>query len=117
MAPPGSSGLAARIPHPVPRLDNQDVRKRLVFQHVASEPLGVLDPLLRQSGFRVRYVNFGRTPQAQPEVGRYDGRVVLGGPMNVDQAARFPHLHTETEAIREALRRDLPVLGILPRGR
>jgi hypothetical protein len=36
------------------------MRKLLVFQHVASEPLGHLDPLLRDSGFRIRYVNFGR---------------------------------------------------------
>jgi GMP synthase (glutamine-hydrolysing) len=88
------------------------VRKLLVFQHVASEPLGVLDPLLRRSGFRVRYVNFGRTPQAQPELARYDGLVVLGGPMNVDQVAAYAHLATEMQAIQEALRRDIPVLGI-----
>ena len=88
------------------------MRKLLVFQHVASEPLGVLDPLLRRSGFRVRYVNFGRTPQAQPELARYDGLVVLGGPMNVDQVATYPHLDFEVHAIREALRRDIPVLGI-----
>jgi GMP synthase (glutamine-hydrolysing) len=47
--------------------------KLLVFQHVASEPLGHLDPLLRASGCRIRYVNFGREPQAQPDIRRYDG--------------------------------------------
>ena len=44
------------------------MRKILVFQHVASEPLGHLDPLLRESGFRIRYVNFGREPHAEPDV-------------------------------------------------
>jgi GMP synthase (glutamine-hydrolysing) len=88
------------------------VPKLLVFQHVASEPLGVLDPLLRRTGFRVRYVNFGRTPHARPEVARYDGLVVLGGPMNVDQSDAHPHLATEMQAIRDALQRGLPVLGI-----
>jgi len=68
------------------------MRKILVFQHVASEPLGHLDPLLRESGFRIRYVNFGREPHAEPDVRRYDGLVVLGGPMNVDQTDRHPHL-------------------------
>jgi GMP synthase (glutamine-hydrolysing) len=88
------------------------MRKLLVFQHVASEPLGHLDPLLRASGVRIRYVNFGREPQAQPDVRRYDGLVVLGGPMNVDQAGQLPHLGFEMQAIREAVAGQRPVLGI-----
>ena len=88
------------------------MRKLLVFQHVASEPLGHLDPLLRASGCRIRYVNFGREPHAEPDVRRYDGLVVLGGPMNVDQAHLFPHLRTEVAAIRAAVLADKPVLGI-----
>ena len=31
--------------------------KVLVFQHVPYEPLGTLDPLLKEAGFRLRYVN------------------------------------------------------------
>jgi len=98
------------------------VRKLLVFQHAASEPLGVLDPMLRRRGFRVRYVNFGRDPQATVEVGRYNGLVVLGGPMNVDQATAYPHLLAEIEASvvsgaltipKEALRRDANGFGAL----
>jgi GMP synthase (glutamine-hydrolysing) len=88
------------------------MRKLLVFQHVATEPLGHLDPLLRSSGVRIRYVNFGREPRAEPDVRRYDGLVVLGGPMNVDQADRMPHLHFEMSAIRDAMSLGLPVLGI-----
>ena len=39
--------------------------KRLaIFQHVPYELLGTLDPLLRTSGFRIRYINFGRTLEA-----------------------------------------------------
>jgi GMP synthase (glutamine-hydrolysing) len=86
--------------------------KLLVFQHVASEPLGHLDRLLRESGCRIRYVNFGREPTAQPDVRRYDGIVVLGGPMNVDQSATHAHLATEIAAIHEAVTAGKPVLGI-----
>lgn len=88
------------------------MRKLLVFQHAASEPLGVLDPMLRCWGFRIRYANFAREPALQLELSRYDGLIVLGGPMNVDQAAAYPHLLTEIAAIREALRLGMPVLGI-----
>jgi GMP synthase (glutamine-hydrolysing) len=88
------------------------MRKLLVLQHVPSEPLGLLDPLLRSAGLRIRYVNFARDPSAQVDVSRYDGLVVLGGPMNVDQADRFPHLTHEIEIIRAALERQIPTLGI-----
>jgi GMP synthase (glutamine-hydrolysing) len=88
------------------------MRKILVFQHVAAEPLGHLDALLRDVGVRIRYVNFGREPHAQPDVRRYDGLVVLGGPMNVDQADQLPHLRYEMSAIHEAVESGRPMLGI-----
>ncbi len=88
------------------------MRKLLVLQHVQSEPLGVLDPLLRAAGFRIRYVNFARDPFTQVDVSRYAGLVVLGGPMNVDQVDSYPHLLHEIEVIRAALSREIPMLGI-----
>ncbi len=88
------------------------MRKLLVFQHSAREPLGVFDPMLRRAGFRIRYLNFSRQPDQKADVSRYNGLIVLGGPMNVDQADRFPHLTTEIAAIQAALERGIPVLGI-----
>jgi len=41
--------------------------KVLVFRHVPAEPLGTLDPMLRYRGHRIRYVNFHRHPDAQPQ--------------------------------------------------
>ncbi len=84
----------------------------LVFQHVAAEPLGTLDPLIRARGHRIRFVNFERDPQAQPEVDRYHGLIVLGGPMNVEDRERRTHLLTELRAIEAALAAGKPVLGI-----
>jgi GMP synthase (glutamine-hydrolysing) len=86
--------------------------KVLVFQHVAHEILGTLNPLLKDAGFRIRYVNFGRHPHARPEIDRYHGLVVLGGPMNVDQVEQHPHLHTELELIERAMQRGMPILGV-----
>lgn len=86
--------------------------KVLVFQHVASEPLGTLDPMLRRRGHRIRYVNFHRDPDAQPDISRYQGLIVLGGPMMPDQQDRYPHLKTEMQCIEGALARNIPVLGI-----
>jgi GMP synthase (glutamine-hydrolysing) len=88
------------------------MKKLLVLQHVAREPLGMLDPLLRDAGLRLRYVNFARDPAAQVDIGRYAGLIVLGGPMNADQADRYPHLTHETEILRRAIEREIPTLGI-----
>ena len=84
----------------------------LVFQHVAAEPLGTLDPMLRNRGHRLRYVNFNRHPDAQPQVDRYDALIVLGGPQMPDQGDRHPHLNVEMRCIEQALAREMPVLGI-----
>jgi GMP synthase (glutamine-hydrolysing) len=86
--------------------------KILVFQHVPYEPLGTLDPLLKESGFRIRYVNFGREPASRPALEKYEALIVLGGPMNSDQIDTFPNLITEVEIIREAVEQDMSVLGI-----
>jgi GMP synthase (glutamine-hydrolysing) len=86
--------------------------KVLVFQHVPAEPLGTLDPMLRNRGHRIRYVNFHREPDARPDVGRYDALIVLGGPQMPDQGDIHPHLNVEMRCIEQALKRDMPVLGI-----
>ncbi len=88
------------------------MRKILVFQHVAHELLGTLNPLLKDSGFRIRYVNFDRDPAARPSLDGYFGLVVLGGPMSVDQVDLYPFLAVEVELVAEALQRGMPVLGI-----
>lgn len=88
------------------------MRKLLVCQHVAHELLGTLDPLFRDAGFRIRYVNFGREPGAKPNLKGYAGLVLLGGPMNVGETERYPHLATEIDLVHQALELDIPILGI-----
>ena len=77
------------------------------------EPLGHLDPLLRESGFRIRYVNFGRETACRARraslrrarrAGRADERRP-GRPLSRT-------CKTEVAAIRDAVTADKPVLGI-----
>ncbi|MCO5143150.1 MAG: type 1 glutamine amidotransferase, partial [Oligoflexia bacterium] len=86
--------------------------KILVFQHVAHEILGTLTPLLKQSGMRIRFVNFDRTPEEQPTIEKYHGLVVLGGWMGVYESDRYSHIKTECHLIEEALKKEIPILGI-----
>ncbi len=68
--------------------------------------------MIRQRGHRMRFVNFERQPDARPNMDRYDGLIVLGGPMNVEEQATRSHLRTELGVIEQALKQDKPVLGI-----
>ena len=88
------------------------MRKIAIFKHVAHEILGTITPLLKEEAFRVRYVNFGREPDARPSLEKYQGLIVLGGWMGVYEADRYPHIKVECELIEEALKRGTPVLGI-----
>jgi len=83
-----------------------------VVQHVAHEILGTFHPLLKDAGFRIRYVNYGRGPHTPLDVKRYDALVILGGPMGVYEADAHPHLKEEIAWIQEAIALDKPVLGI-----
>lgn len=52
------------------------------------------------------------TGQPLPDHDEVVGAVVMGGPMNVDELDRHPELGTEREWLAEALRWDMPLLGI-----
>ena len=106
----GITGLLDPVANPVRR--GMSRPKILVFQHVPYEPLGTLDPLLKEAGFRIRYVNFGRDPEQRPSLDKYAALIVLGGPMNAHQIDTYPNLATEVEIIREAVDAGLSVLGI-----
>jgi GMP synthase (glutamine-hydrolysing) len=85
-----------------------------VLQHVPHETPGSLEGYLDQAGVARRAVPLFAEPLPErpwswDEVA---GLVVLGGPMNVDEVAKYPFLGQELTWIREALARDLPVLGI-----
>jgi GMP synthase (glutamine-hydrolysing) len=88
------------------------MRKLLVLQHARRRPMGVLDALLRASGLRLRFVNFAYDHHVRVDLNRYDGVIVLGGPMNVDEQDRYPHLSYEIELLQAAIDRSMPTLGI-----
>jgi GMP synthase (glutamine-hydrolysing) len=84
----------------------------LALRHVPPEPMGALESILEQAGLEYRYVDlFQGVPCCLP-LEQASALVVLGGPMNVDEVDRYPFLAPEVEWIREALRREMPVLGL-----
>jgi GMP synthase (glutamine-hydrolysing) len=83
----------------------------LVFQHVPHEELGTLNILLRAAGFEIHTVKFWRVGTPANLEG-FAALIVLGGPMGVYEADRYPYLAAETELIETAVKNDLPLMGI-----
>ncbi len=81
----------------------------LVIQHAPWEgPHRILDACGRLAERTVKPL----AGQALPDHDEVAGAVVMGGPMNVDEVEQHPELATEREWLAEALRREMPLLGI-----
>ena len=88
------------------------MKKVFVLQHVPHETLGAVEASLHQRELSYEYLAlFQDVPDGLP----WDdaaGLIVMGGPMNVDEVERYPFLGIEVKWIREALAREIPLLGI-----
>jgi len=88
------------------------MKQLLVLRHVPHETLGILDPLLAAASITFQDVDFSQQPTAHPSLENHCGLVLMGGPMNVDETKKYPHLSFEVAVIAEAIQREIPVLGI-----
>lgn len=86
--------------------------KLLVFRHVPHEHLGTIERILEEAGIGHEYVDLFQGASPPLTLEGYSGLVVMGGPMSVNEADRYPFLTLEEQLLREALEKELPVLGI-----
>ncbi len=82
----------------------------LVLQHIACEPPGVYEDVLRERGAEIRRVELD---EGEPLPGwrGFDAIVAMGGPMSANDDARLPWLTEEKRAIGEAVRAGAPLWG------
>lgn len=84
----------------------------LILQQVAVEGPGALAPFFHHAGITVDVRRMDRGDPLPASLDGWDGLVLLGGPMNVDEAARYPFLADEVRLLQAALASETPVLGI-----
>lgn len=82
----------------------------LILQHTTCEGPGSLRDLLRRRGACAQICRVDLEPALPPIT--WDLIVILGGPMNVDEEAAHPWLVAEKNFLRQAIARDIPLLGI-----
>lgn len=88
-------------------------RRVLVVQHVPWETAGRVLPALAAAGLDVetRPLVEEHDPQV-PALDDLAGVVIMGGPMNADDLARYPALGLERALARAAAEAEIPLLGI-----
>lgn len=84
----------------------------LVVRHVVFEDLGLLRDVLTERGYRIRYLEAGQDEIDSDALVAADLVVVLGGPIGVGDAERYPFLTPEINAIRARVEADRPTLGV-----
>lgn len=82
-----------------------------VVQHLLFEDLGSLDVVLRARGHAITYVQAG-VDDVGAAIETAPILVVLGGPIGVYEADRYPFLNDELAALTRRLQAQRPTLGI-----
>ncbi|HVR83851.1 MAG TPA: gamma-glutamyl-gamma-aminobutyrate hydrolase family protein [Planctomycetota bacterium] len=84
----------------------------LALQHAAPEGPGAIAGALRRRGIGLKVVRIDQGAAVPDSMGDAAGLVIMGGPMSVYEADRYPHLPGELRLIQSALDAELPVLGV-----
>jgi len=84
----------------------------LVLRHVEQEHIGSLARILDEAGMSYRYLDVFRGEPVPEEALDSFGLIIMGGPMGVYEADRYPFLRDEQRLIRQAAEAGFPVLGI-----
>jgi len=85
--------------------------RTLVLQHIACEPPGVFEDVLRERGTKLHRVELDEG-DALPDWRAFDAIVAMGGPMSVNDDAELRWLADEKRLIGEAVRSGTPFWGV-----
>jgi GMP synthase-like glutamine amidotransferase len=84
--------------------------RALVLQHIACEPPGVFEDVLREHDVALHRVELDEG-DTLPDWRGYDLIIAMGGPMSVNDDAALPWLTAEKRLIAEAVRAGMPYWG------
>src|SRR5574337_1797793 len=83
-----------------------------VLEHVEPETPGIIGEAVTERGVRIETVRPYRGERVPSRPDAFSGLLVMGGPMAIYEADRYPHMRDEIALIQRALAAGKPVLGI-----
>jgi GMP synthase (glutamine-hydrolysing) len=87
-------------------------RSAVAIRHLHFEDLGTLEPLLRERGYAVRYVEATTQELRALDALAPDLLIVLGGPIGAFDDATYPFVKDELALVQRRLAAGAPILGI-----
>jgi GMP synthase (glutamine-hydrolysing) len=73
----------------------------VAVRHLAFEDPGLIEPWVRERGWRIHYHDVGVDELGTLDLAPVDLLVVLGGPIGAEEDARYPYLTEEVRLLRE----------------
>ena len=86
------------------------MKNAIAIRHVAFEDAGTLEPVLKDRGIALRYLEAGVDDLSPAK--DTDLLVVLGGPIGIYEIDRYPFIKNELAIIEAAVKKGVPVIGI-----
>jgi GMP synthase (glutamine-hydrolysing) len=83
----------------------------LIIKNIITEGPGTIEDFLREGNISFRIIEL-YSGEVSPSLEDFDTLVIMGGPMAVYKMDKYPHLVMGSRIIREAINRDMRVLGI-----
>lgn len=84
----------------------------IALRHIYFEDLGNLAPVLKRHGYDIIYLDVGVDNLSSIDSVKPDLLIVLGGPIGVYEADKYPFLHEELALLETRLDGGRPILGI-----
>ncbi len=88
------------------------MKSLVALRHLAFEDLGLLDPMLRDRGWRIHYYDVGVNELWKLDLAQVGLLVILGGPIGAEEDERYPFIGEELQLARERLATREPMLGV-----
>jgi GMP synthase (glutamine-hydrolysing) len=83
----------------------------LILKNIVTEGPGTIESFLKKEDIPFSIVELG-SGEIPPPLEHYNTLIVMGGPMGVYEMDQYPQIMIATRIIREAINRDIKVLGI-----
>ncbi|ADH61036.1 glutamine amidotransferase class-I [Thermoanaerobacter mathranii subsp. mathranii str. A3] len=85
----------------------------LIIQHVRQEGPGLIAEIFSKKGWKLDIRIMDQPGTILPKkVADYKAVIILGGPMGAYEEPKYPYLYQVQELVRDAIERQIPILGI-----
>lgn len=88
------------------------LKTAVAIRHLDFEDLGAFEAPLARAGYAIRYHDVGKNPVRLLDPISTPLLIVLGGPMGVYEADRYPFISEELQLLEERIAANKPTLGI-----